>query len=364
MSRSEAVPRSPGTGAGAGAEAGAEANAVRLDPASLLQLLWNGSKAIEAVQSALDLGILAALEEGETELGALAARFELVPLRLYKLLDCLESLQLAVRIADGETVEATRYRAVPGVLDAAARVLGPRSIERDRDRQPWRSFAGQLPELLRGSASVPRDCFDWPPATESQVASFEQSMAAGIGPFCESFRLHAGGLFTDGTRWIDVGGGDGSLAAAVLAEAPGVRADVFNLPSVAPLVEGVRAKSAAGDRLGFVGGDFLAGGLPRGYDLLTFVLELHDWPTVVALRLLAGSRDSLAPGARIAICEEFRTPERLAAQFFWSWFLVGVDSCVSRLREASFYVDALERLGFVEIRILPGPMEIVTAVRR
>jgi len=339
-------------------------SAIRLDPASLLHLLWNGSKAIEVVQASLDLGLLAALEEGEARLGDLAARFELVPLRLYKLLDCLESLQLAERIADGESVEETRYRGVEGVRAAAERILGPRSIERDRDRQPWRTFAGQLPDLLRGSASVPRECFDWPPATEAQVASFEQSMAAGIGPFCESFRTHAGALFAGAARWIDVGGGDGSLAAAVLAEVPGLHADVFNLPSVAPLVEGVRARTGIGPRLGFVGGDFLAGGLPSGYDVLSFVRVLHDWPTDVALRLLGRAKEALAPGARIAICEEFRTPERLAAQFFWSYFLVGVDSCVSRLREASFYVDALERLGFVDIRVLPGPMEIVTAVRR
>ncbi|WP_373048389.1 methyltransferase [Vulgatibacter sp.] len=339
-------------------------SAIRLDPASLLHLLWNGSKAIEVVQAASDLGVLAALEAGEFRLGELAARLELQPLRLYKLLDCLESLQLAVRTEDGETLEATRYRGVDGVRAAAERVLGPASIERDRDRQPWRQIEGRLPALLRGTDAVSRACFDWPPASEAQVASFERSMTAGLGPFRESFRLNGAAIFGGAQRWLDVGGGDGTLAASVLGEQGSLGADVFNLPAVAPLVEAVRRESGVGERLGFVGGDFLAAPLPAGYDVLSFVRVLHDWPTEVALRLLAAAREALRPGARIAICEEFRTPARLATQFFWSYFLVGVDSCVSRLREASFYVDALDRLGFDAIRVLPGPVEIVTGVRR
>jgi hypothetical protein len=126
----------------------------------------------------------------------------------------------------------------------------------------------------------------------------------------------------------------------------------------------VRESAGLGDRLGFVAGNFLEQPLPPGYDVLSFVRVLHDWPTDVALRLLRLAHDALAPGKRVIICEEFRTPERLAAQFFWSWFLVGVDSCVSRLRDVDFYVDALGELGFADIRVLPGPMEIVTAMRR
>jgi len=90
---------------------------------------------------------------------------------------------------------------------------------------------------------------------------------------------------------------------------------------------------------------------------------LHDWPAETARMLIGKARDALAPGGRIAISEEFRTPERLATQFFWTWFLVGADSCVSRLREAAYYERALAEAGFADIRRLPGPMEIVTAVR-
>jgi hypothetical protein len=112
-----------------------------------------------------------------------------------------------------------------------------------------------------------------------------------------------------------------------------------------------------------VGGDFLREPLPRGYSALSFVRVLHDWPEDTARTLLRAAFEALPAGGRVLICEEFRTPERLAAQFFWSYFLMGVDACVSRLREVDFYTRALEALGFHQVRVLPGPFELVTAVR-
>src|SRR6185369_1663932 len=111
----------------------------------------------------------------------------------------------------------------------------------------------------------------------------------------------------------------------------------YNLPAVAPLVERRRRESPAAARLGFVADDFLADALPHGYDALSFVRVLHDWPAVTARELLGKAFTALAPGGRLFICEELRTHERLAIQFFWSYFLIGVDSCVSRLREADAY---------------------------
>jgi SAM-dependent methyltransferase len=129
-------------------------------------------------------------------------------------------------------------------------------------------------------------------------------------------------VFDSHTRWLDVGGGDGTVA-----------------------------------------GDFLAGPLPEGYDVLSFVRVLHDWPADVARALLEKARSALPPGGRLVICEEFRTRDRLAVQFFWTYFLVGVDACTSRLREVEWYTAALGALGFVDIRVIPGAFDVVVATR-
>jgi SAM-dependent methyltransferase len=189
-------------------------------------------------------------------------------------------------------------------------------------------------------------------------------MAAGLPPILETFRAHAARLWPHGGRLLDVGGGDGTLAAHLAREHPGLAVDVFNLPATQSLVARTREHHGLPPgRLGFVGGDFLQEPLPRGYDALSFVRVLHDWPADTARMLLQKAFEALPSGGRVLICEEFRTPERLAAQFFWSYFLIGVDSCVSRLREVEHYLRVLGDTGFTGAEVLPGPFELVTATK-
>ncbi|WFE66048.1 methyltransferase [Micromonospora sp. WMMD714] len=336
---------------------------VTLSPRALMSLLVNGPKAVDVLETALTLGLLDALEAGPVRLDALADRFGVRPLRLYKFLDCLESLGCVTRHESGDDIATTGYRAVPGLRDAVLAVVGPDAIERDRDRYPWRLLHGRLTESLRGEVGMTDDDFAWPPKTAAQTADFERSMAAGLGPVIETLRRHAGLLWPDRRRLLDVGGGDGTLAAHILDTAPGLRADVFNLPPVAPLVAATRVDRGHPDRLGFVGGDFLAGPLPSGYDAMAFVRVLHDWPNEVARHLVEQAYAALEPGGLLLIGEEFRTPDRLAVQFFWSYFLIGVDSCVSRLREVEFYTGLLAEVGFTRVAVLPGGWELVTAYK-
>ncbi len=62
--------------------------------------------------------------------------------------------------------------------------------------------------------------------------------------------------------------------------------EVTSTTAVAPLIEERARAAGLADRLGFAGGDFLAGPLPEGYDVLSFVRLLHDWPAGVARTLL------------------------------------------------------------------------------
>jgi SAM-dependent methyltransferase/DNA-binding HxlR family transcriptional regulator len=335
-----------------------------LSPRALLSLLVNGAKAIDVIDTALKLGLLDVLEPGPVSLGELSKRFDLVPGRLYKFLDCLESLGLVGRSESNESIEDTEYYAVPGLNDAVVAVIGPDAVERDRDKYPWRRLHGRLDDTLRGRLSLTDDDFAWPPKSTAQVTEFETSMAAGLGPITETFRTHAHRLWTAPTRLLDVGGGDGTLAAQLLAEAPGLTVDVYNLPAVGPLVRQTSNRTGYPDRLGFVAGDFLTEPLPAGYDVICFVRVLHDWPTPIARRLVENAYQALPPHGVLLICEEFRTPDRLAMQFFWSYFLIGVDNCVSRLREITFYTHLLQDVGFHDIETLPGPFELITARKR
>ena len=327
---------------------------------SLLALLFNADKALDLLRTAHGLGLLEKLDAGPVRLGELAGEIGARPLRLYKFLDGLESLGLVERRQPSDDLLTAEYVSVEPLVPAFDAVLGENSIERDRDRYPWREIHGRLPEVLAGE----RDArFAWPPVTDEDVRGFEQSMAAGCGPISEALIAANGKVFGERTRWLDIGGGDGTVAEAVLRADPRLSCDVFNLPAVAPLVENRARAAGLADRLGFVGGDFLAGPLPGGYDVLTFARVLHDWPADVARMLLEKAKDALAPGGRLVVCEEFRNRDRLAVQFFWTYFLIGVDACTSRLREVTWYTDALAELGFIDIRVLPGPFDVVVATR-
>jgi ubiquinone/menaquinone biosynthesis C-methylase UbiE len=341
-----------------------ETSTIQLSPRGLMHLLFNGARAIDVVETAYGTGILAALDKGTLTLAELSTRFEMDPLRLYKFLDCLESMGLVRREQRTDALGEAKYTALPGVLQAAEKVVGPTSLERDREQYSWNVLHRRLNEVLRKQHSMPREAFDWPPSSPKQVADFEASMAAGLGPILEVFREHGDKLWREGQRLLDVGGGDGTLAAHLLKQHPALTVDVYNLPATQPLVERTRDKHGlSAQRMGFMGGDFLNQPLPTGYDALSFVRVLHDWPAETARHLMKAAHAALPSGGRILICEEFRTPERLTAQFFWSYFLMGVDTCVSRLREVEYYLEVLEYLGFQGARVLPGPFELIVATK-
>jgi DNA-binding MarR family transcriptional regulator/SAM-dependent methyltransferase len=326
-----------------------------------MSLLFNASKGLDVITTALELGILEALDAGPITLGELCDRTGARPNRMYKFLDCLESMGLVVRRQVVDDRRQADYVSSEPLSDAALAVLGPASIERDRDRYDWRVIHDRLPAVLRGELS--NETFTWPPATPEQVRSFEASMAAGCAPIVSSFLGARGEIFgaEKPSRWLDVGGGDGTLAIGVLDAVDHVTADVFNLPAAGDLVAERARASGHAARLGLVSGDFFADELPGGYDIISFVRVLHDWDESKARVLLAKAARALAPGGKLVVCEEFRTHERLAVQFFWTYFLMGVDACESRLRDVDFYLRELRALGFSRTTVVPGAFDVVVA---
>jgi demethylspheroidene O-methyltransferase len=112
------------------------------------------------------------------------------------------------------------------------------------------------------------------------------------------------------------------------------------------LVEENALRHGAVGRLGFVGGDFLAEPLPRGYDVMTFVRVLFDWNLQLVQQLLTKAFDALPVGGKLIICEELRSSEQLGREFFWKYFLLSTDSNTYRLREKDAYLQTLGAVGF------------------
>jgi hypothetical protein len=162
---------------------------------------------------------------------------------------------------------------------------------------------------------------------------------------------------------VDVGGGQGTLLAAILASHPKVRGILFDLPHV---VEGAgvgfRAAGVA-DRCEIVGGSFLEA-VPAGGDAYILQSVIHDWDDESSARILRSCRRSMGGDAKLLLVElVVRTgnedhPSKLSD--------LNMLVCYGGARErmAEEFRRLLTTAGYALSRILPtsSPWSVVEAV--
>ncbi|MER5297084.1 methyltransferase [Streptomyces pharetrae] len=100
----------------------------------------------------------------------------------------------------------------------------------------------------------------------------------------------------------DVGGGDGTLLAGVLAAHPGLTGAVFD--TAQGLVEAPKTMARHGvkERCSLIAGDFFRS-VPEGSDLYMMKSILHDWTDDQAVTILSHCREVLPPGGLVLIVE-------------------------------------------------------------
>jgi hypothetical protein len=103
-------------------------------------------------------------------------------------------------------------------------------------------------------------------------------------------------------RICDVGGGTGTLLAAILrgnAETTGV---LFDLPSVVARAGPVLDAAGVANRVEVVGGSFFDG-VPAGCDRYVMQAIVHDWDDDSCVTFLSKCREAMAPGGRVLVLE-------------------------------------------------------------
>ncbi len=119
--------------------------------------------------------------------------------------------------------------------------------------------------------------------------------------------------FTPYPRIVDVGGGDGTFLAAILATYPSATGVVFEQEHVLPVVEKTRAEHQLEDRMAVAGGDFFAGVAPVG-DLYVLKSIIHNWPKEQARVILGRCHEAMPAGARLVLFERVLHPDSKASQ--------------------------------------------------
>ncbi|MFC3454147.1 methyltransferase [Amycolatopsis speibonae] len=132
---------------------------------------------------------------------------------------------------------------------------------------------------------------------------------------------------------VDVGGGHGSLLAAILTANPSVRGHLVDLAPTAAAAEKELREQGLEDRTEVTAGSFFDP-LPVGADAYLLSDILHDWDDEHAHRILARCAEAARPGGRVLVVEAVGD---LGAQTEWDLVMLvlygGRERRLDELRE-------------------------------
>jgi hypothetical protein len=226
------------------------------------------------------------------------------------------TLRLADRIAAGTTTTAELARAAGADPDALGRLLAYLAARgvfrrdgggwaltadaealRDGELRAWldsdgaggkmdAAVPGLLESVRTGEAAYPR--VHGRSVWDDEAAQLDAMWAA----HCASFAADVAAARAWLGHVVDVGGGTGTLLAAILAAHPGTRGTLVERPETAERV-------AHGPPFDVVAGSFFDP-LPPGGDVYVLSQVLHDWPDAEAVALLRRCADA---GGRVVVIE-------------------------------------------------------------
>ncbi|MER5939488.1 methyltransferase [Streptomyces sp. NPDC001928] len=135
-----------------------------------------------------------------------------------------------------------------------------------------------------------------PELSQAFNAAMSQAVAetAAVLPYAYDF-----GRFT---RVTDVGGGDGTLLAALLDAHPELTGAVFDTAQGLAEAPKTLERHGLGERCSLLAGDFFRS-VPGGSDLYLMKSVLHDWTDEQAVTILTHCREVLPPGGIVLIVE-------------------------------------------------------------
>jgi len=323
---------------------------------TLIRLL-TGMWAMQSVAAGARLGAFDALAEGPRSAEAVAREIHADPSATSRLLRALAGLGALAAGADGRyaltAVGERLRRGVPGTLRDA--------FIAESDRVHWRSWE-DLAEAVRTGRPRPvqvfgMPAFDYYGQNREEGEQFGRAME-NFSRFVAEAVLEAYDF--SGVRTVmDVGGGNGSLALAILARHPGMKGKIADLPYIEPQAKASIAAAGAAGRCAFEASDFFRK-VPGGADLQVMKSILHDWNDEECVRLLTNCRASLEPGGRLLVVEML-VPEAAGPDFVTLMDLNMLVMTGGRERTAREYDALFESAGFGKARVIPtrSPMSLL-----
>jgi hypothetical protein len=278
--------------------------APELPPPLALFRMVTGYYISRVVWVAAELGIADLLRDAPRDAEDLANATQTHAPSLRRVLRLLVTAGVFVENEDGRfalsPVGQFLRSGVPGSMRAAARLFGGPTQD---------LWAEILHSVRTGNPTSPlvwgTDSFSYMNEHPELAALFDEAMA----DWTKQVAAAAADAY-DFSRFgtiVDVGGGNGTLLAGILARTPGPRGIVFDLPHVAARAEAHLAALGLAGRCSVVGGDFFKE-VPGGGDAYLLKHVIHDWNDARAGEILRTCRRAMGRDAKILIVEGVYPP--------------------------------------------------------
>jgi hypothetical protein len=320
-------------------------------PAEELRRLVNGHQVSQAIYVAATLGVADLLAGGPRASDDLARETDADPDALYRLLRALAAVGV-LREEDGRRFALTELGEplrsdVSGSVAGWAAFVGRPAF--------WASWGHLLHSVRTGENAFRHlhgtDVWTWRAERPEESAAFDRAMSALTGGTNEALvESYDFGRF--GTV-VDVGGGNGTLLAAVLTAFPATKGILFDQPHVVAGAGDVLEAAGVADRCRIVGGSFFDD-VPQGGDAYVLKAIVHDWEDAESLAILSACRRAVAKDAVLLLIERDLGPPNAAPVSK----LMDLNMLVApggRERTLEEYGALLEATGFRLVGATPTP---------
>jgi hypothetical protein len=271
------------------------------DRGYVVQLVF-GNLAAHAVHAAVDLRITELIGDGETPAADVAGQAGADPQSTLRLLRALAALRLLEEPAPGVfSVTPAGALLDPDRPGSMASLISSSATMEKMMRPGWDFLADSV---RTGNTSFEKvfgtDYFSHLRSNPELYAGFNRAMSqatrgtAAVLPGAYAFERFR--------KVADIGGGNGTLLAAVLREHPSLTGILYDTEE--GLAEAAQTLRHDGlrDRCAVVPGDFFAS-VPEGAEAYLIKSILHDWPDDRCVTILGHCRAVLPPDGRVLIVE-------------------------------------------------------------
>lgn len=330
-------------------------------PNAVLMPMLFGGLLQQCIRVAAELAIADLLADQPCSSGELAARTNTYEPSLYRVLRTLASAGIFAEAAD------RTFRLTP--MADQLRSDAPQSMRDFALLQGaewnWRGSAALLHAVQTGERAQVKahglELFEFLALHPQEAALFNRAMTSyslsAIPAIVEAYD------FSTVHSIVDLGGGQGSLLAAVLAAHPRQRGVLFDLPAVVADAADVLQAAGVAERVERVSGDFFRS-VPPGADCYLMKNVIHDWDDDRSVQILRNIHSAMPPNGKVLIVELVLPAGNLPSPAKLVDMQMLVTTGGKERTEAEFG-GLLAAAGLDLARVIPtgSPMSIIEGVR-